>query len=501
MKTLGSLFDGSGGFPLAGKINGFKPVWASEIEPFPIKVTRKRFPEMEHLGNVKNIRGGVIEPVDVICGGSPCQNLSQAGNRTGIEGTQSSLFFEYIRIVKEMREATNGKYPRYMVWENVPGAFTSNKGADFKAVLENIARIKDPEATIPMPEKWEHAGTVVGDGFSISWRVLDAQFWGVPQRRRRIFLVAGFDDECTEEILFESEGMFRNLAANFRTWKEAAGSAGESTEETSRIVIENHPQDSRYKIVEKSETLSARMGTGGGNVPLTLNADAQNEPITLKMRSGCAGGGKGPLMTKNKVLTLTTLNDITLFDPVYITSNQNFHASVDANISPTLLASDHKDPPRVCYKDVVLNDQGGSSINVDEGVSPTLRANAHQHEPCVLDDSKTYEVPEDTTTYIVRRIMPEERCRLQGFPDGWCNDLEIEEPTEEDLAFWREIFDTWCEVNGKKKKTDKQIVKWLQTKCTDSAAYKMWGNGVALPCVDYVMCSLANRIDELDSQK
>lgn len=291
MKTLGSLFDGSGGFPLAGKINGFKPVWASEIEPFPIKVTRKRFPEMEHLGNVKNIRGGVIEPVDVICGGSPCQNLSQAGNRTGIEGTQSSLFFEYIRIVKEMREATNGKYPRYMVWENVPGAFTSNKGADFKAVLENIARIKDPEATIPMPEKWEHAGTVVGDGFSISWRVLDAQFWGVPQRRRRIFLVAGFDDECTEEILFESEGMFRNLAANFRTWKEAAGSAGESTEEASRIMIENHPSDSRYRIVEKSETLSARMGTGGGNVPLTMDVDTQNEPITLKMRSGCAGGG------------------------------------------------------------------------------------------------------------------------------------------------------------------------------------------------------------------
>lgn len=205
-------------------------------------------------------------------------------------------------------------------------------------------------------------------------------------------------------------------------------------------------------------------------------------------------------MTKNKVLTLTTLNDITLFDPVYITSKQSFHASVDANISPTLLASDHKDPPRVCYKDVVLNDQGGSSINVEEGVSPTLRANAHQHEPCVLDDSKTYEVPEDTTTYIVRRIMPEECCRLQGFPDWWCYDLEIEEPTEKDLAFWREVFDTWCEVNGKKKKTDKQIVKWLQTKCTDSAAYKMWGNGVALPCVDFVMCSLANRIDEEETK-
>lgn len=156
-------------------------------------------------------------------------------------------------------------------------------------------------------------------------------------------------------------------------------------------------------------------------------------------------------MTKNKVLTLTTLNDITLFDSVYITSNQNFHASVDANISPTLLASDHKDP-------------------------------------------------EDTTTYIVRRIMPEECCRLQGFPDWWCYDLEIEEPTEKDLAFWREVFDTWCEVNGKKKKTDKQIVKWLQTKCTDSAAYKMWGNGVALPCVDFVMCSLANRIDEEETK-
>lgn len=171
-------------------------------------------------------------------------------------------------------------------------------------------------------------------------------------------------------------------------------------------------------------------------------------------------------MTKNKVLTLTTLNDITLFDPVYITSNQNFHTEVDANISPTLLASDHKDPPRVCYR----------------------------------DEPKTYEAEEDTTTYIVRRIMPEECCRLQGFPDGWCDDLEIEEPTEEDLAFWREVFDTWCEVNGKKPKTDKQIVKWLQKKCPDSAAYKMWGNGVALPCVDFVMCSLANRIDEEETK-
>ena len=136
--TLGSLFDGSGGFPLGGLISGITPVWASEIEPFPIRVTTKRLPFMKHYGDISQMDGGKIEPVDIITFGSPCQDMSIAGRREGLDGSRSSLFYEAVRIVKEMRCKTNGRYPRYIVWENVPGAFSSNKGADFQSVLEEI---------------------------------------------------------------------------------------------------------------------------------------------------------------------------------------------------------------------------------------------------------------------------------------------------------------------------------------------------------------------------
>jgi len=207
---LGSLFDGSGGFPLAGVINGITPVWASEIEPFPIRVTKLRFPDMKHLGSVTDINGAEIEPVDIITFGSPCQDLSVAGARAGIhEGQRSNLFFEAVRIIKEMRDATADNYPRFAVWENVPGAFSSNKGADFQSVLEALCRIKKPKVSIPGSPRggWKPAGLIVGDGYSIAWRVYDAQYWGVPQRRKRIYLIADFGSERAGEILFESEGM------------------------------------------------------------------------------------------------------------------------------------------------------------------------------------------------------------------------------------------------------------------------------------------------------
>ena len=192
--TLGSLFDGSGGFPLGGLLAGITPLWASEIEPFPIRVTTKRLPSVEHLGDINSIRGDEIAPVDIITFGSPCTDMSVAGKRAGLDGRQSSLFYQAIRIVKEMRCATDGKYPRFIVWENVPGAFSSNKGEDFKAVLEAVCSVKDESVSVPGPPKgkWANAGTVVGDGFSLAWRVLDAQFWGIPQRRKRIYLVADF---------------------------------------------------------------------------------------------------------------------------------------------------------------------------------------------------------------------------------------------------------------------------------------------------------------------
>ncbi len=175
--TLGSLFDGSGGFPLGGLFAGITPLWASEIEPFPIRVTTKRLPFMKHLGDISTVKGADIAPVDIITFGSPCTDMSVAGKRAGLDGSQSCLFYEAIRIVKEMRCATNGEYPRFIVWENVPGAFSSNKGEDFKAVLEAVCSVKGESVSVPEPPKgkWSSAGSIVADGFSLAWRVLDAQ--------------------------------------------------------------------------------------------------------------------------------------------------------------------------------------------------------------------------------------------------------------------------------------------------------------------------------------
>lgn len=198
-----------GGWPDAAIRAGVKPLWASEIEDFPAAVTAHHYPDMKQLGDITKVNGYEIEPVDIICAGSPCQNLSVAGNRTGLKGKESSLFHEAIRIIREMREATNGKYPRFFVWENVPGAFSSNKGLDFKAVLEEIGKTSIP---MPVNGKWANAGLVELPSCEIAWRVLDAQYWGVPQRRRRIFLVTDFatSERCAGEILFESEGLLGN---------------------------------------------------------------------------------------------------------------------------------------------------------------------------------------------------------------------------------------------------------------------------------------------------
>lgn len=204
---LGSLFDGSGGFPLAAIICGIKPIWASEVEPFPIRVTQKKLPQVKHLGDIKDIDGSVIESVDIISFGSPCQDLSIAGKRAGLVGEKSNLFYEAIRVIKEMRCKTNGKYPRYLLWENVPGAFSSNKGEDFRCVLEEITRIKDSKIKLSRPSRWQSAGEILGDNFSLAWRVLNAKYFGVPQRRRRIFLVADLDGGSSREILFEQKSM------------------------------------------------------------------------------------------------------------------------------------------------------------------------------------------------------------------------------------------------------------------------------------------------------
>ena len=217
---LGSLFSGSGGFELAGALHGIEPVWSSEIEPFCIRVEALRFPNCKQLGSVTDIDGGKAEPVDIITFGSPCQDLSIAGKQAGIhDGERSNLFFEAIRIIKEMRHATANEYPRFAVWENVPGAFSSNKGEDFRAVLNAFCSVCDSTADVPRPADgvWQPAGCVLGDGYSIAWRVYDAQYWGVPQRRKRIYAIADFRSERAGEILFKSDSM----CWDYQTGREA----------------------------------------------------------------------------------------------------------------------------------------------------------------------------------------------------------------------------------------------------------------------------------------
>lgn len=216
--TMGSLFDGIGGFPLAAERYGIETLWASEIEPFPVKVTEQRFPSMTHKGDITKLSGRLLLPVDIICGGSPCQDLSVAGTRAGLSGERSGLFMEQIRIVKEMRTAERERgrtgidiRPRWMCWENVPGAFSSGtpKGEDFRIVLEEILRIHDGGATVPRPwpYSWPDAGEIVMEGgFSLAWRCLDAQYWGVAQRRKRIFLVTDFAGPSAPLLLFDILG-------------------------------------------------------------------------------------------------------------------------------------------------------------------------------------------------------------------------------------------------------------------------------------------------------
>jgi len=220
--TLGSLFDGIGGFPLAALQVGITPIWASEIKNFPIRVTKHHFPSLLHVGDITTLHGASLPPVDIIAGGSPCQDLSIAGKRKGLKGERSGLFLEQIRIIKEMRQAdaqagrsTHLLRPRYMVWENVPGAFSSSNGEDFRTVLKETCRIVHNGLSIPQPPGriWRPAGTILRTQFSLAWRVLDAQYWGVPQSRKRIFLIADFGGFTAPFLLFKQDRLFEATKA------------------------------------------------------------------------------------------------------------------------------------------------------------------------------------------------------------------------------------------------------------------------------------------------
>lgn len=499
--TLGSLFDGSGGFPLGGLLAGIRPVWSSEIEPFAIRVTTKRLPFVKHYGDIRELDGAKLEPVDIITMGSPCQDISIAGRREGLAGSRSGLFYEGIRIVEEMRRATHGRQPRYVVWENVYGAFSSNGGADFEAVLAAFAGLAGEAVAAPRPPKWTGAGELVGAHFSVAWRLLDAQYWGVPQRRRRVYLVADLAGGRAGAVLFDSEGVSGYSAQGFRSWQRtaraaqsgagAAGGAG-----VAQALFENHSHDSRYTgPLETAQTVSRTYGTGGNNQPFVVET-----PKTLQIRAGCEGGGKGPLVQDDKSATLTCVNSQTLFQPrVYGVCSKSSFAMLSDNPhagfyeAETARTLDTRGP-------TPARNQGGMAVvesvppayatsknsfhlDVQQDVADTLVAVDYKDPPRVLADPY----------YIVRKLTPTECARLQGFPDGWCKDLGTEEPTAEDVAFWQDVFETYRKALGKstKPKTERQIVKWLKQPHTDSAEYRLWGNGVALPCVYFVLAGIA----------
>ncbi len=596
--TLGSLFDGSGGFPLAGLLCGITPVWASEIEPFPIRVTTKRLPFMKHYGDISQMDGGRIEPVDIITFGSPCTDMSIAGKRSGLDGRQSVLFYQAIRIIKEMRCATNGEYPRYICWENVPGAFSSNKGEDFKAVLEAVIGIIEPDTPVPMPEKniWPYADLYMGDGWSVAYRTLDAQYWGVPQRRKRIFLVADFAGGSAGQILFESEGLSRYSAESFRAWQRttrtaapcsgAAGgiclndqggscmdlshevtgtlraeshghppcvldAAGFCTEHSAHsrsigyeeersptlragvvpaAVYENHSQDTRYTgPLDVAPTASSNYGMGGNNQPFVVKDE--ETPKTLKIRSGCEGGGKGGLVQDDKSATLSCSNDQTVFVPKAYgicskASNamlsDNPHSGIyEAETSRTLDANGGNpgcnqggiavvESYAIQGSMIGREDKNGpQGDGVNEDVAFTLNT-VDRHAVYAMTTGYFTQVEEDTSPtltardfkdpttincgYTVRRLTPTECARLQGFPDWWCADLGTPEPTMDDLRCWYSIFETHRRITGavSKPKSLKQIAKWLKDPYTDAAEYKMWGNGVALPCVFFVLAGIVS---------
>lgn len=362
--TLGSLFDGSGAFPLAAKNVGITPLWASEIEPLPILVTSIHLPEVEHFGNIFDLDGAAIPPVDVLTGGSPCQNLSAVGRRDGLEGEKSSLFFQQIRVTKEMRKHSSGRQPRYAIWENVTGALSSNQGQDFRQVLQSFISVKAQGVHVPQPPgwKWDPVGHILGEDFSLAWRIVDSKFWGVPQSRNRIFLVCDFDGHNAGKILFD---------------------------------------------------------------PSRMPAVAENDPQSPDRVQESPGGGYEAYRT------------------VGISTNLTIEATTVANIVTTRY----------------------------DNIPTTLIKPAGQSR--------------------LRHFTEVELARLQGFPDCWVDGLTITDPTPVQVAYWTQIWNQWRDATGNPKtQTETQTKKWLAQTDRYIGLHKMWGNGITLPIVQWILENL-----------
>lgn len=405
---------------------------------------------MIHLGDITKIKGAKIEPVDCITAGSPCQDLSVAGKRAGLEGERSGLFMEQIRIIKEMREhdRNNGRTdefirPRYMVWENVPGAFSSNKGEDFRCVLEETAKVAERDAVIPGPPKgkWSKSGAIMGDGWSIAWRVHDAQFWGVPQRRKRIALVADFGGFSAPEVLFERKGLSRD--------SEKSGEAREGA------------------------AAHAQGGTG--------------KAISFQERAGKPGGGKGILIQDERTGALSTLNNqsVCYLNDHAVAYRKTSHAKsaedgqgwAETEVNDTLNAFDSGETrtPTVvvgletfhCTTEVDEEKVGAQTARGPGAVCTNYKADGAEGKGIAFATVGDHDGrPTDMTNLvqcesIVRRLTPLECERLQGFPDGWTDIGE------------------WTDSKGKARK------------CSDSARYKALGNSIAIPFWFYILRRMA----------
>jgi DNA (cytosine-5)-methyltransferase 1 len=448
--TMGSLFDGIGGFPLAGSRQGFTPLWASEIEPFPIRVTKLHFSNMIHVGDITQLNGANLPPVDVVCGGSPCQDLSTAGKRAGLQGARSGLFMEQIRVIKEMRahDAGTGRTadavrPRYMVWENVPGAFSSADGEDFRIVLEETCRIVDGAISVPRPPGgvWYVAGCIMGDQFSLAWRIYDAQYWGLAQRRKRVYLVADFGDCTAPEILFEQDRLFGDPAPGEETWERppagAANGSGDSGRDpvnigadSSLVAFACNQRDEVRNLHNVSGAIQAQPGmkqqtfiAHPSKETQTSNCltpwDTQQKRIfteksvapTLAGMDGNGGRNPGGLLLSAGVISkgngecfLTPEQHTALSSgggqagqgyPCVLTAAFSTGAGAAAGgigyreeCAPTLKATEGGNmvPGVLC-----LNDQGGSRIDLSGNLSGTLRAQEHGHTPLVMGEPELYE--------------------------------------------------------------------------------------------------------------
>lgn len=394
--------------------------------------------------------------------------MSQAGKREGLAGERSGLFLEMIRVITEMREATNGEYPKFAIWENVRGAFSSSKGEDFRCVLERFARIVEPDVFIPRPSekngKWAKSGAISGNGWSLAWRLFDAKYWGVAQRRQRIALVMDFGGQRASEILFERTSMSGDSCESIPAWKTFARTPEASVAGYDRMV------ESRNSVTGGAESegtrRSGREGIGRvleSNHRETSTRCTEPAAYTLKIRSGCEGGGKGALVQTELSATISTLQDQTL---ICLVENPSLH-NLKQKISPVVFESHSQDARYTQQGDTspTCTAQWGTGGNnmplvVEKKAFAMQRIGEYKEsEHASTMKSRDYKDATDLIAeketknlrWIVRRLTPLEDERLQGFHDGWTD------------------VGDWIDENGKKHKT------------SDAARYKALGNSIALP--------------------